>query len=102
MATGGSQLAHYVLSAELGNLCWVCFDEPGWEVDHVRPLWSLTQEERLELRWWLPFNLQLIGHSCHKAKTAREAHLRAAWRQGERWPRDVLLGRLRPVQGVLL
>lgn len=51
------------------------------EVDHVRPLWSLTDPERLELRWWLPFNLQLLCRSCHAAKTKREAGDRAAARR---------------------
>jgi 5-methylcytosine-specific restriction endonuclease McrA len=50
------------------------------EVDHVRPLWSLTDAERLELRWWLPFNLQLLCVGCHKAKTKREARDRARGR----------------------
>lgn len=102
IASGGSRVAHWWLSQELGDVCWVCWSEPGWEVDHVRPLWSLTDEERLELRWWLPFNLQLIGSRCHKAKTAREAALRAAWRQGERWARDRVRQGAWPVQGSLL
>lgn len=54
------------------------------EVDHVRPLWSLTDEERTELRWWLPFNLQLLCGRCHKAKTKREAGDRARGRLRER------------------
>jgi hypothetical protein len=80
------RIAYYHLSVMFGDVCWVCFDEPGGEVDHVRPLWSLGVQERQQLRWWLPFNLQLIGPRCHKAKTAREAALRAAWRKGEQWP----------------
>ena len=38
--------------------CWSC-GRTGqrFQVDHVRPLWSLSPEDRLELRWWLPFNL---------------------------------------------
>lgn len=51
------------------------------EVEHRRPLWSLTPEERRELRWWLPFNLQLLCVSCHRAKTKREAGERAAGRR---------------------
>lgn len=61
--------------------------EPGpivLHVDHIRPLWSLTDEERRELRWWLPFNLQLLCAACHAAKTAREARERAQVRRGER------------------
>lgn len=51
------------------------------EVDHVRPLWSLDEQERTEIRWWLPANLQLLctgPAGCHTAKTAREATERAA------------------------
>lgn len=47
------------------------------ELDHVKPLWSLTAGERLELKWWLPFNLQLLCHWCHAAKSAEEARRRA-------------------------
>lgn len=54
------------------------------EVEHVRPLWALTDEQRLELRWWLPFNLQLLCTRCHKAKTRREAADRAQGRLRER------------------
>ena len=50
-------------------------------VDHVRPLWLLTVEEATELRWWLPFNLQLLCDRCHGAKTKREAALRARLRR---------------------
>lgn len=61
-------------------------------VDHVRPLWSLTARERRDLKWWLPFNLQLLCTSCHAAKTRREAGLRArAKREGVR-PSTVWLG----------
>lgn len=51
------------------------------ELEHVRPLWSLTDEERTELRWWLPFNLQLLCVPCHRAKSRREAAERAAARR---------------------
>lgn len=58
--------------------CWSCGRQGGpVEVDHVRPLWSLTTVERYELRWWLPGNLQLLCPECHKGKTAREARDRA-------------------------
>lgn len=58
--------------------CWSCDSWGPLEVDHVRPLWSLTDHERTEFRWWLPFNLQLLCTDCHKVKTAREAAERAA------------------------
>lgn len=51
------------------------------EVEHVRPLWSLTAAERSELRWWLPFNLQLLCSTCHKAKSAEETRERARLRR---------------------
>lgn len=67
-----------------GPGCWSCgSDHDGLEVEHVRPLWSLTDDERGELRWWLPFNLQLLCRTCHRAKTAREAGERAARRRAE-------------------
>lgn len=85
-----------------GRRCWECWatEEPGtwpwWEtghtgtppaqaivleVEHVRPLWSLTDLERGELRWWLPFNLQLLCRPCHRRKSAREAGERAQVRR---------------------
>lgn len=66
-----------------GDLCWGCWDETNCEVDHVRPLWSLDDDERLQLRWWLPSNLQLLGHKCHTAKTSREATFRAVYRRAQ-------------------
>lgn len=59
-------------------------DAEPLDVDHVRPLWSLDDTERAELRWWMPSNLQLLCGTCHKAKTAAEAAERAALRRGER------------------
>lgn len=50
-------------------------------VDHVRPLWSLTDAERADLRWWLPFNLQVLCRACHNDKTAAEAAQRAEQRR---------------------
>lgn len=68
------------LAAVDGPTCRLC-PEPGTQVDHVRPLWSLSGAERVELRWWLPFNLQLLCRPCHAAKTAREAAERARLRR---------------------
>jgi hypothetical protein len=66
-----------------GDRCWAC-DGPGpLELEHVRPLWSLTDAERQQLRWWLPYNLQLLCTGCHAAKTASEAAWRAALKRGE-------------------
>jgi hypothetical protein len=60
-----------------GDCCWSCGNHhASLEVEHIRPLWSLTADERLELKWWLPFNLQLLCRACHRAKTAREARER--------------------------
>lgn len=94
----------------MGTRCWVCdarwqpgYARPSWstdlgppaprpivlEVEHVRPLWSLTDDERRELRWWLPFNLQLLCLECHRAKTRREAAARARLRRGDPAPADV-------------
>lgn len=98
-SNGTIMLAHLI---ELhGRECWTCGArwQPGraqtWrselgpplpvpvmlEVDHIRALWSLTDEERSQPRWWLPFNIQLLCPTCHKAKTAGEAAARAAARR---------------------
>lgn len=69
------------------------------QVDHVRPLATLTDTERRDLRWWgidlaelrrcavlqardrtrtyHPPNLQLLCGPCHRAKSARETKERA-------------------------
>lgn len=63
-----------------GCTCWSCGEATPageLELEHRRPLWSLTDHERTELRWWLPFNLQLLCVPCHRAKSAREAAERA-------------------------
>lgn len=79
-----------LLSNVGGDVCWSCRrtrderiedgDDHRWpielELEHIRPLWSLSSEERLELKWWLPFNLQLLCRPCHRAKTAAEARER--------------------------
>lgn len=64
--------------------CWECrrprSDGIRLDVDHRRPLWSLTAKERLNLTWWELPNLQLLcsgPDSCHARKTAREAAERA-------------------------
>jgi len=68
-----------------GNRCRACDAEGGMlYVDHVKPLWSLTAEERKELRWWLPGNLQLLCGPCHAVKTRREAGDRAARRRARK------------------
>lgn len=99
--TSRAALAHMV--AVHGHNCWGCGADEGperrhhWsanpgeltgrmvmvrlEVEHVRPLWSLTDHERTQLRWWLPYNLQLLCTTCHKAKTATEAAERAELRR---------------------
>lgn len=65
-----------------GPACWGCgATDQRTELEHVRPLWSLTDEERTELRWWLPFNLQLLCVPCHRTKSAAEAGQRAALRR---------------------
>lgn len=70
------------LEALHGSVCWECGRSVDYlEVEHRRPLWSLTAEERRELRWWLPFNLQLLCAPCHKAKSRHEAVERAALRR---------------------
>lgn len=88
-SAGQAALAH--LRAVHGSFCHCCGDPVSYlEVDHWRPLWSLTDEMRLELRWWLPFNLRLLCQSCHRSKTRHEAAVRAAVRRGDsewtQWP----------------
>ena len=74
-----------------GPACWACGASTAEQetrevevrlaVDHRRPLWLLTATEATELRWWLPFNLQLLCEPCHRDKTRREAALRARIRR---------------------
>ena len=72
-----TQLAHLLKTH--GRICWGCAArDRALELEHIRPLWSLNDQERLELKWWLPFNLQLLCRECHAAKTAREARERYA------------------------
>lgn len=77
------QLAWVELRKE-ANCCWECRARGRTlEVEHVRPLWSLTPAERREFKWWLPFNLQLLCRECHRAKSAREARERYALQNPE-------------------
>jgi 5-methylcytosine-specific restriction endonuclease McrA len=69
------------LWANVGTKCWACLVGHGIDVDHIKPLWSLTAQERKELKWWLPFNLQVLCRECHAIKTKREAGERAAIRR---------------------
>jgi hypothetical protein len=103
IATTSRYALHHLVGLH-GHACWGCGAtvEPGrqswrhWEgmplgppepmpvelfVDHVRPLWSLTDPEREQLRWWLPANLQLLCGGCHADKTRAEAAERAALRR---------------------
>ncbi len=74
-------MARFHLVSLHGDVCVGCGDETLCELDHRRPLWSLTADERQDIRWWLPSNLQLLGERCHKEKTRREARSRAAYRR---------------------
>ena len=81
IATSGQAAYHHLVELH-GPACWGCGDTTHeLEVEHVRPLWSLTDTERLELRWWLPYNLQLLCVPCHRAKSRREAGERAMLRR---------------------
>lgn len=99
------QIAIELLVRAHGDRCWACrktraeriaeqharveaglqpYARPtALELEHVRPLWSLMPAERLELKWWLPFNLQLLCRECHLAKSAREARERYALQNPE-------------------
>lgn len=70
------QIAISLLVKLHGRKCWSCGRVGALELEHIRPLWSLSDEERRDLKWWLPFNLQLLCRECHAAKTAREARER--------------------------
>jgi hypothetical protein len=88
------EMATQQLAALHGPACADCGGERepedyGVELDHRRPLWSLDEAERLELWWWLPGNLQLLGPRCHRAKTAREATARAYMRRAQAEGRQV-------------
>lgn len=105
LATDAAAQLHHLVELH-GRACWNCgattwTPSPAWirqhrpwmrdhpaepepialEVEHRRPLWSLNPTERHQLRWWLPFNLQLLCVPCHRAKTRLEAADRAAGRQ---------------------
>lgn len=59
-------------------------DQGGYEVDHIKPLWSvrdLPDEERLP--FFGPDNLQLLCGEHHKEKTSREAGERARLKRGD-------------------
>lgn len=74
-----------LLVDDFGWVCWSCWQPADQlEVDHRRPLWSLTEDQRTELRWWLPFNLQLLCEACHRTKTRAEAGDRASLRRAAR------------------
>lgn len=65
-----------------GRLCADGCGQPGGEVDHRIPLWSvrdLPDEERRP--YYGPDNLWLLAPTCHAAKTKREAAERAALRR---------------------
>lgn len=82
MGASTPAIARTHLLALHGARCWTCGTTDGrLDVDHVRPLWSLTDTEAREPRWWLPGNLQLLCGPCHKTKTAEEAKQRAALRR---------------------
>lgn len=117
VATSGVRALAHLVDLH-GHACWGCgaTEQPGgiWEwadpdelpqgiyppeprpvaleVEHVRPLWSLTDAERTELRWWLPFNLQLLCVPCHRAKSKRETRERARRRRAERGVAPLDLG----------
>lgn len=103
LATDARWCTHQLLELH-GRACWGCGQVPWYpwpnptywappgqdpvhgppsplvedlELDHVRPLWSLHPEDRQDLRWWLPGNLQLLCRRCHRDKTAQEATRRA-------------------------
>jgi 5-methylcytosine-specific restriction endonuclease McrA len=69
-----------------GPLCqWPGCDQPGHEVDHKIPLWSVDQSLPIDqLRWFYgPENQWRLCGPHHKIKTAREAAQRAAERRAE-------------------
>lgn len=78
--------------------CWNCRERYGNEVDHIRPLYSLTPDERRELKWWLPFNMQLLCRVCHREKSRREAAERAAHRRSAHAGGQIGAGRTSPLQ----
>lgn len=60
---------------------WIERTDPGWEADHIVPLWSVDRDAPDAFRFWTLANLQTLCLPCHKAKTAREAAQRAASRR---------------------
>src|SRR5688500_8527831 len=76
------QVQRHELILNTGSVCWNCGEKKcSPELEHIRPLWSLRGDETNELKWWLPFNLQLLCRPCHLAKSKREAAERAQLRR---------------------
>lgn len=81
------QFAWLMPSSELdpSSYCsrvWPNWENLAWEADHIVPLWSLPEMIPFDQRerWWGLENLQTLCEAHHKAKSAREAALRAALR----------------------
>lgn len=56
--------------------CYICgcvVGRKGWELEHIKPLY----EAKGRISYWEMPNLGTACVPCHKAKTAREAGLRA-------------------------
>lgn len=52
------------------------------QVDHITPLWALSVLPRADrIPFFGPSNLRLLCPDCHKAKTKREAQIRATHRK---------------------
>lgn len=50
---------------------------PLFELDHIRPLWSVDRADPEAWRFWQPENAQTLCDACHLAKTQEEAGRRA-------------------------
>lgn len=64
-----------------GYFCGVSWPLLPCEIDHEVPLWSVDKTKPDAIRFWLWDNLRARCIPCHRAKTAREAVVRAKERR---------------------
>lgn len=75
----GGRVVYWELAQRNGEICAAC-KQPECrplEVDHIVALWMVDRDDPDAWKFWLIANLQLLCERCHKAKSAREAKMRA-------------------------
>lgn len=70
---------------EAGTLVtWIENVDPGWNADHIIPLWSVDRAAPDAFRFWRIENIATLCEPCHKAKTKAEAAQRAALKRPQK------------------